>query len=152
MKKMEAVFRKWPVLAAALCSPTLVMAAEPEGRYSSVDTIWVMLGAILVYFMQPGFAMVETGLTRAKNAGNIVMKNFMDFALGTIMFWIFGFGLMFGTDIGGIIGTPDFFVQNFQVPDDAGYTPLAYLFFQTVFCADQNFILLICSATCPFLS
>ena len=135
MKKMEAVFRKWPVLAAALCSPTLVMAAEPEGRYSSVDTIWVMLGAILVYFMQPGFAMVETGLTRAKNAGNIVMKNFMDFALGTIMFWIFGFGLMFGTDIGGIIGTPDFFVQNFQVPDDAGYTPLAYLFFQTVFCA-----------------
>lgn len=135
MKKMEAVFRKWPVLAAALCSPSLVMAAEPEGRYSSVDTIWVMLGAILVYFMQPGFAMVETGLTRAKNAGNIVMKNFMDFALGTIVFWVFGFGLMFGTDIGGIIGTPDFFVQNFQVPDDAGYTPLAYLFFQTVFCA-----------------
>ena len=135
MKKMEAVFRKWPVLAAALCSPSLVMAAEPEGRYSSVDTIWVMLGAILVYFMQPGFAMVETGLTRAKNAGNIVMKNFMDFALGTIVFWFVGFGLMFGTDIGGIIGTPDFFVQNFQVPDDAGYTPLAYLFFQTVFCA-----------------
>ncbi|WP_353887507.1 ammonium transporter [uncultured Dialister sp.] len=111
------------------------MAAEPEGRYSSVDTIWVLLGAILVYFMQPGFAMVETGLTRAKNAGNIVMKNFMDFALGTVVFWFLGFGLMFGTDIGGIIGTPDLFVTHFQVPDDAGYTPLAYLFFQTVFCA-----------------
>ena len=135
MKKMEAVIRKWPLLLAALATPAVAMAAEPEGRYSSVDTIWVLLGAILVYFMQPGFAMVETGLTRAKNAGNIVMKNFMDFALGTVVFWFLGFGLMFGTDIGGIIGTPDLFVTHFQVPDDAGYTPLAYLFFQTVFCA-----------------
>ena len=73
-----------------------------NGVYNSVDTIWVLLGAALVFFMQPGFAMVETGLTRAKNAGNIVMKNFLDFSLGTIVFWIFGFGLMFGTDIGGI--------------------------------------------------
>lgn len=135
MKKMEAVIRKWPLLLAALATPAVAMAAEPEGRYSSVDTIWVLLGAILVYFMQPGFAMVETGLTRAKNAGNIVMKNFMDFALGTVVFWFLGFGLMFGTDIGGIIGMPDLFVTHFQVPDDAGYTPLAYLFFQTVFCA-----------------
>ena len=52
--------------------------------YSSVDTIWVLLGAALVFFMQAGFAMVETGLTRAKNAGNIIMKNLMDFALGTV--------------------------------------------------------------------
>lgn len=54
--------------------------------YSSVDTIWVLLGAALVFFMQAGFAMVETGLTRAKNAGNIIMKNLMDFALGTVAF------------------------------------------------------------------
>ena len=63
--------------------------------YSSVDTIWVLLGAALVFFMQAGFAMVETGLTRAKNAGNIIMKNLMDFALGTVAFWLAGFGIMF---------------------------------------------------------
>ena len=63
--------------------------------YSSVDTIWVLLGAALVFFMQAGFAMVETGFTRAKNAGNIIMKNLMDFACGSLVFWIFGFGLMF---------------------------------------------------------
>ena len=72
--------------------------------YSSVDTIWVLLGAALVFFMQTGFAMVETGFTRAKNAGNIVMKNLMDLSLGTIVFWALGFGLMFGKDIGGEIG------------------------------------------------
>ena len=128
MKKMEAVLGKWPFLLAAIAMPTVALAAEPEGRYSAVDTIWVLLGAILVYFMQPGFAMVETGLTRAKNAGNIVMKNFMDFALGTVVFWFLGFGLMFGSDIGGIIGTPDLFVPPFEVADDAGYPPPAYLF------------------------
>ena len=71
--------------------------------YSSVDTIWVLLGAALVFFMQAGFAMVETGLTRAKNAGNIIMKNLMDFALGTVAFWLAGFGIMFAGD-GALIG------------------------------------------------
>mgnify|MGYP002619579303 CR=1 FL=1 len=54
--------------------------------YSSVNTIWVLFGAALVFFMQAGFAMVETGFTRAKNAGNIIMKNLMDFCIGTVMF------------------------------------------------------------------
>ncbi len=124
-----------PALLALMAIPSLAFAAEPEGRYSSVDTIWVLIGAFLVFFMQPGFAMVETGLTRAKNAGNIVMKNLMDFALGSIFFWIVGFGLMFGEDINGIIGTPDFFVSAYQVAADAGYPAMAYLIFQTVFCA-----------------
>ena len=120
-----------------LCLSALpVFAAENVSRrYSSVDTIWVLLGAALVFFMQPGFAMCETGLTRAKNAGNIVMKNVMDFALGTPAFWFLGFGLMFGTDIGGIIGVPDFFVTKFAVAEDAGYPAMAFLIFQTVFCA-----------------
>ena len=131
---MRKILAKWPLLAAALCTPTMIMAADAEGKYSSADTTWTLLGAMLVFFMQPGFAMVETGLTRAKNAGNIVMKNFMDFALGTIVFWVLGFGLMFGEDIGGIIGTPDFFVTHYDT-GDAGYPPLVYLFFQTVFCA-----------------
>ena len=103
---------------------------------SSVDTIWVLVGAALVFFMQAGFAMVETGFTRAKNAGNIIMKNLMDFAIGTPIFWILGFGLMFGTSIGGIIGTPDFFVQG-DYTSALGLTvgTPAFLIVQTVFCA-----------------
>ena len=100
--------------------------------YSSADTIWLLIGAFMVFSMQPGFAMVETGFTRAKNAGNIVMKNFMDLALGSIVFWILGFGLMFGTDISGIIGTPDFFIQNDY---GAAFPSMAFIIFQTVFCA-----------------
>lgn len=57
-------------------------------EFSAVNTIWVLLGAALVFFMQAGFAMVETGFTRAKNAGNIIMKNLMDFAIGTPLFWL----------------------------------------------------------------
>jgi Amt family ammonium transporter len=104
--------------------------------YSSVDTIWVLLGAVLVFFMQAGFAMVETGFTRAKNAGNIIMKNLMDFSLGTAAFWIIGFGLMFGATASGaslpFIGVPDFLVQGDY---GASYPTFAFLIFQTVFCA-----------------
>ena len=72
--------------------------------YSPANTIWVLLGAALVFFMQAGFAMVETGFTRAKNAGNIIMKNLMDFCIGTVMFIIVGYGLLCGTDMGGFAG------------------------------------------------
>ena len=73
-------------------------------EFSAVNTIWVLVGAALVFFMQAGFAMVETGFTRAKNAGNIIMKNLMDFAIGTPLYWLTGFGIMFagsGAFIGG---------------------------------------------------
>lgn len=105
--------------------------------FSSVDTIWVLLGATLVFFMQAGFAMVETGFTRAKNAGNIIMKNLLDFCIGTILFWIIGFGLMFGLpDLGGIIGTPDFLIQNdYSALNGYTFPTAAFLIFQTVFCA-----------------
>ncbi len=101
--------------------------------FSAVDTIWVLLGAVLVFFMQAGFAMVETGFTRAKNAGNIIMKNLMDFALGTIIFWVVGFGLMFAGD-GPLIGGLDFLIRgDYSV---AGSLPSgAVIIFQTVFCA-----------------
>ncbi|ONI43370.1 adenylate cyclase [Candidatus Epulonipiscium fishelsonii] len=100
--------------------------------YSSIDTLWILIGAVLVFFMQAGFAMVESGFTRAKNAGNIIMKNLMDFAAGTLIFWVIGFGLMFGTSLNGLVGTPDFFVQG----DYSGtYPTMAFLIFQTVFCA-----------------
>ncbi len=99
--------------------------------FSAVDTIWTLLGAVLVFFMQAGFAMVETGFTRAKNAGNIIMKNLMDFSLGTLVFWFVGFGLMFAGD-GPFVGGLDFFVQN----DYSSSIPTsAFVIFQTVFCA-----------------
>ena len=100
--------------------------------YSATDTIWVLIGAFMVFSMQPGFAMVETGFTRAKNAGNIVMKNFMDLALGSIVFWVIGFGLMFGSDYKGILGIPDFFIMGDY---SSSFPSMAFIIFQTVFCA-----------------
>ena len=99
--------------------------------FSSIDTVWVLLGTVLVFFMQAGFAMVETGFTRAKNAGNIIMKNLMDFSIGTIVFWFLGFGLMYkGTN--AFIGGIDFFIQG----DYSSSIPSgAFIIFQTVFCA-----------------
>ncbi|MDO4272447.1 MAG: ammonium transporter [Eubacteriales bacterium] len=105
--------------------------------FSSVNTIWVLLGAALVFFMQAGFAMVETGFTRAKNAGNIIMKNLMDFCIGTPAFWLIGFGIMFGTGsgffgkIGGIASEANY--GNGMLPDGVPFW--AFLIFQTVFCA-----------------
>ncbi len=95
---------------------------------SAIDTLWVLLGTTLVFFMQAGFAMVETGFTRAKNAGNICMKNLMDFVCGTIVYWLIGFGIMYGTElIPGIMGTP-----SVAAAADTDWTSLI---FQTVFCA-----------------
>ena len=68
-----------------------------------LDTIWVLIAAALVFFMKAGFAMVETGFTRAKNAGNIIMKNLLDFCVGTIMFWFIGYSFMYGADHFGIV-------------------------------------------------
>jgi ammonium transporter len=99
--------------------------------FSSIDTMWVLVAAALVFFMQAGFAMVETGFTRAKNAGNIIMKNLMDFAIGTPAFWLIGFGIMFAGS-GPLIGGLDFMVKG----DYSSTIPTeAFLIFQTVFCA-----------------
>ncbi len=101
----------------------------------AIDTLWVLLGGILVFWMQAGFAMVETGFTRSKNAGNIIMKNLMDFALGSLIYWIVGFGIMFGADAAGIIGTPGFFADGTAENAADSINNYAFLFFQTVFCA-----------------
>lgn len=103
--------------------------------FSSVNTIWVLMASALVFFMQAGFAMVESGMTRAKNAGNIIMKNLMDFAIGTPIYWILGFGIMFGGS-SALIGGIDFFTQGaYSAILPAGVPKYAYLIFQTVFCA-----------------
>ena len=100
---------------------------------SHADYVWTLIAAALVFFMQAGFAMVEAGFTRAKNAINIMMKNLMDFSVGSLGFWAIGFGLMFGTSAGGLIGTSGFFLSDFKV----GGAPwvLAFWMFQVVFAA-----------------
>ena len=103
--------------------------------YSSVNTIWVLLGAALVFFMQAGFAMCEAGFTRAKNTGNILMKNLMDFCIGTPVFWLLGFGLMFGS-VGALVGGFDPFVRgDYSAILPEGVPFFAFFIFQTVFCA-----------------
>lgn len=99
----------------------------------SIDTVWVLLGAVLVMFMQAGFAMVETGFTRAKNAGNIIMKNLMDFSVGSLVYWAFGFSIMFGESVGGFFGSVDLFLRGSSY--DFGVPTYAFLIFQTVFAA-----------------
>ena len=103
--------------------------------YSSVNTIWVLLGAALVFFMQAGFAMCEAGFTRAKNTGNILIKNLMDFCIGTPVFWLLGFGLMFGS-AGALVGGFDPFVRgDYSAILPEGVPFFAFFIFQTVFCA-----------------
>ena len=85
-----------------------ILEAISSSVSSEVFAVWFLIGAALVFFMQAGFAMVETGFTRAKNAGNIIMKNLMDFCIGTVMFILIGFGLLLGEDYAGLIGKPGF--------------------------------------------
>ena len=92
--------------------------------------VWFLIGAALVFWMQAGFAMVEAGFTRAKNTGNIIMKNLMDFCIGTVVFILLGFGLFLGDDIGGIIGKP-----NFAIFTDYANFDWSGFVFNLVFCA-----------------
>ena len=103
--------------------------------YSPVNTIWVLLGAALVFFMQAGFAMCEAGFTRAKNTGNILMKNLMDFCIGTPLYWLFGFGIMFGTGTALFGWIDPFILKDYGAVLPAGVPLWAYAIFQTVFCA-----------------
>ena len=103
-----------------------------------LNVIWTIVGATLVYFMQAGFAMCEAGFTRAKNTGNILMKNMMDFVLGSLFFFIFGFAIMHGTDWNGIIGIKGFFNPTTLADADGLFNGLpsgVFLIFHTVFCA-----------------
>ncbi|MGD9931359.1 MAG: ammonium transporter [Mangrovibacterium sp.] len=104
-----------------------------HGLQIGLDNMWLLIAAFLVMFMQPGFAMVEAGFTRSKNTANILMKNLMDFSIGSILYWIIGFTLMYGDSIGGFIGTPDLFFMSDGFGDN--YSDYADLFFQTVFAA-----------------
>ncbi|MFZ5825696.1 MAG: ammonium transporter, partial [Bacillota bacterium] len=100
----------------------------------AVNTAWTMIAASLVFFMQAGFAMVEAGFTRSKNAANIVLKNLMDFAVASLVFWLVGFGLMFGESVGGLIGWGGLGSPELSFSHLGLALPfLAFLWFQTTF-------------------
>ncbi len=101
---------------------------------TNLNYVWTLVAACLVFFMQAGFAMVESGFTRAKSAVNIMMKNLMDFSMGSIAFWAIGFGLMFGTSGTGWFGTDGFFLSGWKGPDGDQWV-LAFWMFQCVFAA-----------------
>ncbi len=121
-----------------LISAGHVLGAEGAAKQAAnavqtnLDYVWTLVAACLVFFMQAGFALVESGMTRAKNSINILMKNLMDFSMGTIGFWAIGFGLMFGVS-NGITGSSGFFLSDYTPGGDPWV--LAFWMFQVVFCA-----------------
>ena len=115
-------------------APTVLSNAEAVATVqSNLDYVWTLVAAALVFFMQAGFAMVETGFTRAKSAINIMMKNLMDFSVGSLAFWAVGFGIMFGATTTGWFGTTGFFLSDFTFGGDPWV--LAFWMFQVVFAA-----------------
>ena len=96
---------------------------------TAVDCFWLFFGGVLVFFMQTGFTMVEAGFTRSKNTGNIIMKNLMDFCIGTVVFIVIGFSLLLGEDLFGFIGKPGFDI--FTAYDNFNFSSFV---FNLVFC------------------
>ena len=116
-----------PALAAT--ATEMIEESSLPAWAEDLDALWLCIAAFLVFFMQAGFALVETGFTRAKNACNILMKNIADFSIGTLSFWAVGFGIMFGMSGNGLFGQSRFFYEATKGAD------WAFLLFQTVFCA-----------------
>lgn len=108
---------------------------ENIGYDISINNLWLLVTAFLVMFMQPGFAMVEAGFTRSKNTANILMKNLMDFSIGSIIYWFIGYSIMYGSSLlGGLLGNP-FEKLAFNSRGFGGYADMTDLLFQTVFAA-----------------
>ena len=97
------------------------------------NTLWILVGAAMIFFMQAGFAMLESGFTRAKNTGNIVLKNVIDVAAGSVMFWIIGYGLMYGVGKGGFLGLSGLFLR--RASSAQGIPLFAMVAYSTMFCA-----------------
>ncbi|WP_243112590.1 ammonium transporter [Caproiciproducens sp. NJN-50] len=115
---------------------TAVSAASlPSELLSSINTVWTLISAFLVFFMQAGFAMLEGGSTRSKGIANIMMKNLMDFCIGSIVFYFIGYGLMFGQSVGGLFGSSGFFGAIDHAGMTSGIPTDAFILWETVFCA-----------------
>ena len=115
--------------------PEEIVKLVGEATQKEVFAVWLLIGTAFIFFMQAGFAMVETGFTRAKNAGNIIMKNLMDFCIGTVVFVLLGFSLMMAEDyVLGFIGIPNLkILTNFGEFLKGGNAPS--FVFNLVFCA-----------------
>jgi len=118
----------------AFASEAATNAANIQEIRLSLDSVWVVMGGILVFFMQAGFALVESGSVRSKNTVNVLMKNYMDACLGGLVFWLVGFGLMFGVNASGWMGTSHF------APNDLDDWHWNLLFFQMMFAATATTI------------
>jgi Amt family ammonium transporter len=134
---------RWVVIPAlvvvllAAATPAFAADEDPVANLGrGLNTVWVLIAAFLVFFMQAGFALVEAGMTRAKNTVNIFFKNTIDFVVATLAFWAIGYAFMFGTDAGGLIGTSGFALDPTTAAgqeDVAGLPVMAFWFFQLVF-------------------
>ncbi|BAC13167.1 ammonium transporter [Oceanobacillus iheyensis HTE831] len=113
LKKSFLIFTALLLLA----TPVYAATPTPESLELSVNLIWVMLGAFLVFFMHAGFAMVESGFTRSKNTLNILMKNFLTISVASILFFLVGYGIMFGSSAGSIIGSDGFLLSEISEID-----------------------------------
>lgn len=122
-----------PVPEQALADAAPAATVNAEDVQKNADYLWTLVAAFLVFFMQAGFAMVETGFTRAKNAVNIIMKNLMDMSMGAIAYWAVGFAIMFGVSSTGWFGTSGFFLSDYSSGGDPWV--LAFWMFQVVFAA-----------------
>ena len=122
-------------VAAPPASAIEELKASVLSTQTALNIVWTLIAAFLVFFMQAGFAMVETGLTRAKNSSNIMMKNLMDFCFGSIAFFAVGYGLMFGADKFGLFGTSKWFLSTGDPSTPAGIWEICYWMFQIVFAA-----------------
>ncbi|MFH1061888.1 MAG: ammonium transporter [Candidatus Omnitrophota bacterium] len=134
-RKTRFILCSLMLVSLFLALPAFAEGETAESNAVAINTIWTLLAAFLVFFMQAGFAMVETGFTRAKNSCNIMMKNLMDFSVGSIAYWLVGFGIMFGTSAMGLFGTDGFFLSAADPSTGAGLWKFAYWMFQAVFAA-----------------
>jgi len=135
MRNLSIVFSAAAFLWFLTAGSAFAEDATAASNQVAVDTVWILVAAFLVFFMQAGFAMVEAGFTRAKNASNIMMKNIMDFSVGAIGYWAIGFGLMFGADKLGLFGSDGFFLSAGDPTTGDGLWQLAFWMFQVVFAA-----------------
>jgi Amt family ammonium transporter len=125
------------LLASVLALPVFANGASDQAALEGVDiglnTLWVLLAAFLVFFMQAGFGMVEAGFVRSKNACNILTKNFLDFCVAALSFFVIGYAIMFGADKAGLIGSSGFMLNGVE-STTAGIPTYAFWLFQAAFC------------------
>ncbi len=117
------------MLAMLAAPPLLAQAGELETLRAETDILWLAVASALVFFMQAGFALLESGMSRTKNSVNVLMKNYIDLCIGTLVFWMFGYAVMFGDNPSGWYGTSGFFLS------DASDLDYSLLMFQTMFAA-----------------